>query len=279
MNDWTVEDLTPHIGSEVSGAGLENIDDAGFEALNKLLMDRKVLFFRDVTLSHRGLDTLARHFGEPEPAPHAASVPAYPCIAIVESTPKRTQLSNYWHSDGSYFAKPPAVTVLRAVDIPPVGGDTLWADMEAAYRGLDDDMQRRIEGLSAVHAFSHYVGLFASRPGYFTEAQIREAAAMESVVQPLVRVHPETGRRSIFVNWHVTSHIVGLDANNSRALLDKLFEPAKLPEYQVRLRWKPNTVAIWDNRSTQHYAAHDYGNAYRRMERITVGGEEVIPAN
>ena len=273
MAKINVDPETVKIGATISGIELERVDDVTFRFLNDALIQYKVLFFRQQYMTPAGLDRLARRFGDPEPVPIAASVPGFPAIALVESDGSRNQLSDYWHSDGSYFERPPAVTLLRAAVVPPVGGDTLWADMESAYDDLAPALKGEIGALRAVHSHLHYMQLDRHPAGYFTEENWEEARQMKEVIHPVVRTHPVSRRKSIYVNWHCTSRIEGVGETESTRLLDILNNAAIRPEYQCRLRWQPGTVAIWDNRCTKHYAVHDYGSERRQMQRITVAGE------
>jgi taurine dioxygenase len=162
--------------------------------------------------------------------------------------------------------------VLRAIEVPGVGGDTLFADMYAAYEGLTDDVKEEIAGRVAVHDFAHFRrGL---RKAGKSEAEIEAFnAAYPMVEHPVVRTHPETGRKALYVNAGFTQHIVGLEKDRSDALLKHLYAQAAIPEYQCRFRWSTGAVAFWDNRASQHYAASDYWPAVRRMERVTVIGD------
>jgi taurine dioxygenase len=177
-------------------------------------------------------------------------------------------VENIWHSDVSWREVPALGSVLRAREVPPVGGDTLFSDMTAAYEGLDDEVKRRIDGLSAVHDFTQSFGV-GMPPERLAEMQTRFPA----VEHPVVRTHPRTGRRILYVNAIFTSHIVGMPREESDALLDFLFQQASIPEYQCRFRWQKNSIAFWDNRSVQHYAVNDYWPQPRVMERVAIVGD------
>jgi taurine dioxygenase len=174
---------------------------------------------------------------------------------------------NIWHSDVTWRQIPALGSVLRALAVPEIGGDTLWADMTAAYDGLPEDVRQRIEGLTAVHDFA---GSFGRNMEPTKLAAMR--AQFPAVEHPVVRTHPETGRRAIYVNEIFTSHMVGLEPDESHELLTLLCAQARVPEYQCRFHWEPNSIAFWDNRSTQHYAVSDYWPQPRVMERVTVVG-------
>jgi taurine dioxygenase len=191
-----------------------------------------------------------------------------PQVVRFEKGPQVTGYENVWHSDVSWREVPSLGSLLRAIDVPATGGDTLWADMGAAYDCLDEAVKERIDGLVAVHDWWHSFG--RSMPPDQRDAL---RPAFPPVEHPVVRTHPETGRRTIYVNAVFTSHIVGLPADESAALLDFLCRQAMYPEYQCRFRWTPGALAIWDNRATQHYATSDYFPQRRVMERITVIGD------
>ena len=177
-------------------------------------------------------------------------------------------VENNWHSDVSWLELPPLGTVLHAIDVPAVGGDTLFADMEAAYEGLPESVKARIEGAQAVHDFSQSFG--AAMPAEKLAEQQRRFPA---VTHPVVRTHPVSGRRSLFVNSIFTSHVVGMESDESDELLAYLCDQAAVPEYQCRFSWQADSVAFWDNRSAQHYASNDYWPARRVMERATIVGD------
>jgi taurine dioxygenase len=177
-----------------------------------------------------------------------------------------------WHSDTTFRKNPTKYTILRCQIMPKIGGDTLWADMEAAYAGLSGTFKQMIEGLRAIHDFQNFRVLFKN-----TDEDRARLRRMEELFpnpsHPVVRTHPVTGRKSIYVNPQFTLRIEGLAPAESRAILDVLFAQAQVPEYQFRLRWAPGMIVFWDNRSTQHYAANDYYPQRRRMERTAVVGD------
>ncbi len=194
-------------------------------------------------------------------------------ITILESTPENPTKIEAWHSDMTFRDHPPMGTVLKSVVVPPKGGDTLWSSMTAAYDALSAPMQRFLGELTAVHDFSWgFKESLAERGG--RERLADAVAANPPVRHPVVRTHPETGKRVIFVNSLFTTHIEDLSAGESRALLAFLFEHIATPEFTVRFSWKPHSIAIWDNRSTQHTPINDYFPAHRRMERITIDGDK-----
>ncbi|WP_331769837.1 TauD/TfdA family dioxygenase (plasmid) [Embleya sp. NBC_00888] len=259
----------PLIGAEIRGVDLRDpVRPEVFTELDRALLEWKVLFFRDQPITSAQHRAFARLWGELEVHPFLAQgeVPEVVRFAKDAAT---VGVENIWHTDVTWRQEPALGSVLRAVEVPPHGGDTLWADLAAAYDNLPADVQERIEGLSAVHDFAFSFGMTMS-PERFTV--MREQ--YPPVEHPVVRTHPATGRKTLFVNEVFTHHIVGLPDHESEALLALLFKQATYPEYQVRFRWEPDSVALWDNRATAHYATNDYHPNMRVMERASILGEQ-----
>jgi taurine dioxygenase len=231
-----------------------------------------VLFFRDQPITTEQHLAFARRFGELEVHPFIPGNTEHPEIVHLTHDRDRPGRENTWHSDVTWRERPSLGSILRAVEIPPVGGDTLFADMYAAYEGLSDEVKARIDGRSAVH---DAVGFRNRMRAGGRSAE--EVAALEAqypaVEHPIVRTHPQTGRKALYVNAAFTQHIVGMEADESAALLKQLYAEARVPEYQCRFRWAEHSIAFWDNRCTQHYAASDYWPAVRRMQRATIIGD------
>ena len=269
----TVEPLTPTIGAEVSGIDLRHPPSQETkQSLREALLDWKVLFFRDQDITTEQHLAFARTFGELEVHPFAPHKPGYPEVLAISHGPDSRGRENAWHSDVTWRIEPSLGSVLRAIEVPPVGGDTLFADMYAAYEGLSDEVKVRIEGKKAVHDFTHFRAGMRKRGK--SEAEIEEFnKTYPQVEHPVVRTHPETGRKGLYVNVGFTLRIVGMETAESAALLKHLYAQAAIPEYQCRFRWKKNSIAFWDNRSSQHYAASDYYPAVRKMERVTIIGD------
>jgi taurine dioxygenase len=269
----TFSPLTPTIGVEVAGIDLSGPTPAAeLAALRAALLDFKVLFFRDQDITTEQHLAFARQFGALEVHPFAPSKPGYPEVLAITHDRDHKGKENTWHSDVTWREIPSLGSVLRAVEVPGVGGDTLFADMYAAYEGLSDEVKQEIDGKLAVHDFAHFRR--GMRKAGKSEAQIEAFnAAYPMVEHPVVRTHPETGRKALYVNAAFTQHIVGLDKPRSDALLKHLYAQAAIPEYQCRFRWTPGAIAFWDNRASQHYAASDYWPAVRRMERVTIVGD------
>jgi taurine dioxygenase len=265
-----VHPVTPTIGAEVEGVDLDQRCHPGtlFE-LEKAWLDHKVLFLRDQqhVTTDRHVD-FCRQFGELERHPFAPPKPGHPEVMVVLANERRRGNENTWHSDVTWREMPSLGSMLRAIEVPATGGDTLFADMEAAYDGLGAELQDRLVGLTAVHDLAAVAAGIAGREA--AEALREQFPPSE---HPVIRTHPDTGRRSIYVNAAFTTHIVGLHRDESDMLLQHLYRQAAIPEYQCRLHWEPGTVALWDNRCVQHYAVSDYWPATRIMERVTICGD------
>ncbi len=276
LADLEILPLTPTIGAEIRGIDLARPLDAGAVGhLRTALLDWKVLFFPDQTITTEQHLAFARNFGDLEVHPFAPHKPGYPEVLALTHDKDNKGRENTWHSDVTWREIPSMGSILRAVEVPPVGGDTLFANMYAAYEGLSDKVKEQVEGRVAVHDFAHF--RVALRKKGKSEAEIEAFnKAYPMVEHPVVRTHPETGKRAIYVNAAFTQHIVGLEKAESDALLKHLYAQAAIPEYQCRFRWETGSIAFWDNRASQHYAASDYWPAVRRMERVTVIGDRPV---
>lgn len=273
VEDLTILPMTPTIGAEVEGVDLSRpLKAATVSALRQALLDWKVLFFRDQDITTDQHLAFARNFGELEVHPFAPQKPGYPEVLAITHDEKSRGKENTWHSDVTWRLEPSLGSILRSLEIPPVGGDTLFADMYAAYDGLSDEVKAKVEGKVAIHDFVNFRNGMRKRgvPEEKIAAFDRQYPKAE---HPVIRTHPETGRKCIYVNAGFTQYIVGMDRAESDALLAHLYAQAAIPEYQCRFRWTPNALAFWDNRASQHYAASDYYPALRRMERVTIVGD------
>lgn len=265
----TVEPLTASIGAEIDGVDLtEPLSDDVVAALRSALLDWKVIFFRD----QHGLDrashvALGRRFGDLEVHPLTKPEQDEPEIFVLPAGGGH-RAPDVWHSDVTWRPEPSMGSILRITESPPIGGDTLWADMGAAYDLLDDSTRERIEGAVALHDFTRVFGMTAS-----PERQAEMRARHPTVEHPVVRTHPETGRRTLYVNAAFTCGIKGLDDAEAGPLLDRLERTAHVPDVQCRFRWRPGSVAFWDNRATQHCVSNDFQPHRRVMERVTIVGD------
>ena len=280
-----IEKLTTHIGAELSGVSLAEAatNDDLFGEINRARLGHKVLFLRDQDISKAEHVAFAKRFGELEDHPVAGSDPDHPGLVCIykDLTSPPDHYENAWHCDATWRENPPMGAVLRCIECPPVGGDTVWANMAQAYEDLTDRMKQSIEGLFARHSIEATFG--ARMP---IEKRHGLKAQYPDAEHPVVRKHPETGERVLFVNSFTTHFTNFHTARNVRFgqdyapgaanLLNYLIARAAIPEYQVRWRWRPNSVAIWDNRCTQHYAVMDYWPAVRKMERAGIIGDKVL---
>ena len=264
-----IRPLTPTIGAEIHGIDLAHLcDDGTWAELDKAFIQHKVLFFRDQHITTDQHVEFCRQFGELEVHPFVPSKKGYPEVMGLISNEARPGNENTWHSDVTWRQEPSLGSMLRAIELPDNGGDTLFADMEAAFNGLDQQTRERLVGLVAVHDFTRVFGS-GKTPDQLADLRQKYPPAEH----PVMRTHPVTGRLSIYVNAAFTSHIVGMASDESAALLALLYRQANIPEYQCRFRWAPDSFALWDNRCAQHYAVSDYWPATRRMERVTIAGD------
>ena len=273
--NFEVRALTPLIGAEVEGIDLAHpLSDRTISALKEALHKHLVLVFRDQEITPVQQVAFARRFGEIEP-PHPlfARVPDCPEVTIIEQQGKAGIYNDEWHTDVTFRAEPAMASILHCQITPAVGGDTLWASMYAAYDALSEPMKRLCEGLSAVHDITEGFGDLVA-----AEAEgLKKLRALQEkfppVVHPVVRSHPVTGRRALFVNRSFTTRLLGVTKIESEHLLDMLLRHCEQSGFQMRLRWQKNSLAMWDNRCTQHYAASDFSPHHRKMHRVTVLGD------
>jgi taurine dioxygenase len=260
------------IGAEVRGADLARLDDAAFRALHDALVRYEVIVLRgqDITLEEQM--AFGARFGELSIHPFSPNLEDKPEVIVLDySADHPAARTDIWHADETFRPNPPMATLLRARVVPERGGDTCFASMTAAYRGLSERMQRHIHGLEALHDFKPFRSLFGNTPEH--RRRLRELEdEFPNPWHPVVRVHPVSGRRAIYVNPQFTLRIRDLKEDESSALLGFLYAQASVPECQLRVKWEVDTVVLWDNRSVQHYAPHDYYPQRRTMERVTITG-------
>ncbi|MFL2502014.1 MAG: TauD/TfdA dioxygenase family protein [Luminiphilus sp.] len=262
------------IGAELQAINLvDGIDGELAATLRRLLNKHEVLFLRDQAISAADQKALAEVFGPLQTHPAYGTVEGFPEVMILESTRENPSKIEVWHSDMTFRQHPPSVTVLRGITIPEVGGDTLFASMTAAYEGLSSGMQGYLEGLTAVHDFSHGFRESLSEPGG-RERLADAVAANPPVRHPVVQTHPETGKKVLFVNALFTTHIEGLPSLESAEVLQFLWRHASLPEFTCRFSWAPDSLVLWDNRSTQHKPVNDFFPATRRLHRVVSEGDQ-----
>lgn len=268
----SIEPLTPTIGAVISGALLSQPSPALCAALKRELLKWKVLFFYDNDITAAEQVALARQFGALEIHPVVPHVPGHPEVSEIVHDRNSRGNQNMWHSDVTWRPEPSWGSILRAVEVPAVGGDTLFADMGAAYDGLPPALKARIDGRSAVHEMG-YLRVMMRKQGMSAKEQEETARKFPPSTHPIVRIHPDTGRKILYVNSVFTKRIVDMEPSESSSLLNELCTRATVPEYQCRFRWRKNAIAFWDNRATQHYAVSDYWPERRHMQRISIVGD------
>ena len=283
--DLATTDLTASIGAEVHGLSLrDELSDRTVESIRALLVERKVLFFRDQHLTPSEHGTFARRFGELTPShPIIPGIAGHPEVFEIDYTAAREfygAAARYdgvgWHTDVTFVPRPPLGSILNAVEMPTSGGDTLWSNQEAAFEGLSLPIQELLKGLTAVHNGQAQFGHLRDRIGEAVEWEDGRAIDLTPVSHPVVRVHPDSGRTALFVNPGFTQEIEGLRPHESTALLQFLYAHSVREEYTVRWHWRTGDVAFWDNRSTQHAVVGDFGDAHRVIQRVTLRGTEPV---
>jgi taurine dioxygenase len=272
--------LSGALGAEIGGVDLRGpLDDGTFGAIHRAFIDFGVLCFRGQQLTPQQQVAFARRFGPLDVHPIVTGTEDIPeLVRVLKPAGESASFGVGWHSDNSFFEQPSLGSVVYGVTIPPYGGDTLFASMGKAYAALSDPMQRFLDGLRAVHSASRaYDPKVTGEHKYRGAAPITyrydERAINAEVLHPVIRTHPESGRKSVYVNQMFTQHIVGLSSSESRALLEFLYAHCVRPEFTCRVRWQPGTLTMWDNRSVQHYAVDDYQEFERLMYRVTICGD------
>jgi taurine dioxygenase len=273
----TVTRIGVKLGAEISGVDLRQpLSDEAFRVIEEVLVENELIIFRDQEISSENLMDFGRRFGELTVHPFSPNEATAPQLIKFRNDETKPPFgTDVWHSDETFRAEPPMATILCAKEVPAIGGDTMFASMSAAFDGLSDRMQQLISGLEATHDLKPFRALFGDSVEDRKNLQ-RFELMYPPQVHPVVRIHPVSGRRVLFVNPQFTIAIKDMDERESRSLLDTLFYQALIPEYQFRHRWAAHTVAMWDNRSTQHYAVNDYFPRRRFMERVTIRGGPVV---
>ena len=276
MSSFTIEPVAGALGAEISGLDLSQpLDDSTIAELRAAFNENHVLFFRDQSLTPAQQIAFGRRFGDLGAHPYVEPHPDHPeMLEIITEPDDRVNFGGGWHSDVTFLDEPDLGSILYGVEVPSVGGDTLFANQHAAYDALSDVMKEIVDGLTAVHsAGKQYAGAGFSRQSSAMNTLNEDQAAASSVEHPVVRTHPETGRKALFVNQAHTSHIKGMKPGESEALLGYLYRHAVRERFTCRFRWQQGSVAMWDNRSVQHHALHDYKGERRHMRRITIQGD------
>ena len=270
---FNIKPLSGVIGAEVSGVDLKQplTEEIGKE-IHRLLLEYQVLFFRDQDIAPAQHRALASVFGPLQTHPAYRTVEGFPEITILEATADKPYKIDTWHTDMTFRKHPPVGTFLRSRIIPAKGGDTVFASMTAAYDALSDKMKQYLEGLNAIHDFSYGFKESLAEPGG-RERLAQAVADNPPVEHPIIRAHPETGKKVIFVNKLFTTHIVGVSSAESTAILNFLFTHIITDEFTCRFKWTENALVVWDNRATQHKPVNDFYPAHRKLERIVIDGD------
>ncbi|MGW9263645.1 TauD/TfdA dioxygenase family protein [Gordonia terrae] len=275
--EFDIDEFGPSFGAEIRGVDVASASDAQVAALRQALIDYKVIVLRDQDLDDAAHIRFGNRLGDltfGHPVWNSGDVPN----EVYSLDSADNGFADVWHTDVTFMPRPPMGSILRPVVLPRNGGDTNWADAELAYRSLSEPIRRMIDGLSAVHDGNREFGYYLKqrRNGRGNTWDGEEVTELVPVTHPVVRIHPETGRKSLYVNPGFTSHIDGVSEAESRGILDLLYAHLTKPEHIVRHRWRLGDLVLWDNRNTLHYANRDYGDARRVMHRITLRGEAPI---
>ncbi len=261
--------MTADIGAEIHGVDLsEELDEGTVADIRQALLDYLVVFFRDQPITPDQHLAFAQRFGPINVAPFGPKLATHPAITVLDQVAPVGGLAARWHSDNTYMPNPPLGSILRAVEMPAVGGDTCFANMYKAYDALSEPMRALVDDLEAAHGLTYTLAR-AIDEGLAKEHLETMQAQYPELIRPVVRVHPETGRRALFVNSNFTSRLVGATDAESSVLLPFLLNHVRSPEFQCRFRWEVDSVAFWDNRAVQHFAVPDYTER-RVMHRVTV---------
>lgn len=269
-----VEPLSPALGAEVYGVDLAGpLDEGSVAEIRRAFLSHLVIFFRDQAMTPEQFLRFARTMGEPSEYPMVKGMDEYPEITeVIKKEDERVNFGGIWHSDTTYLECPPMATMLYALEVPPVGGDTLFANMHMAYESLSSGMQRLLEGLTAVNSAGKDIAA-ATRADRIRERPGDVGDSVPTAEHPLVRTHPETGLKALYVNPGHTVRIGGLSEPESAPILDYLYAHQTRAEFTCRFRWRVGSLAFWDNRAAQHYPLNDYHGYRRAMQRITLAGD------
>ena len=273
MRAYNLEQITPTIGAEISNIDLsQDLSEEKLDQIYQDLIDYKVIFFRNQEISPKNHIALAKSFGEIEP-PHPVypHVKDFPEIVLLENDANNPPDTDEWHTDVTFKSDPAFASILYSKIIPPSGGDTLWCSLSAIYEALPDDTKKYLETLRAVHDMGSFRNNFIDDDNEKSAQNVNEGfQKFGNAIHPMVKVHPISKNKLLYINPGFTSQIVGMNMTDSNNLLTYLFNFMNKPEFQIRFKWSANTIAIWDNRCTMHYAIGDYMPHHRQMNRITV---------
>lgn len=275
-NALTIKKLSGGIGAEIGGIDLAHASDAEIAAIRRVWLDHNVVFFRDQDLPPAQFQALARRFGAPIEYPFVKGIEGFSEIIPVLKLPhERVNFGGIWHTDTSYLEVPPAATMLVAREVPDHGGDTLFANMYLAYEALSDGMKKLLDGLVCISS-SAKADVSRTREDRIRDSKRDDAKTLYEAAHPVVRTHPETGRKALYVNVAHALRFVDMTVEESAALLGFLFEHQTRPEFTCRFRWTAGALALWDNRCTLHNPVNDYHGQLRSMHRITLAGDRPV---
>ena len=273
MSALQINKLTPSIGAEIIGENIFNNPNSGiYDEIYNYLIEHKVIFFRNQNITSEQHIAFAKSFGDIEP-PHPVypHVNQYPEIVLLENDVKKPPDTDVWHTDVTFKPNPPFASILYSRIIPKSGGDTLWSSLSAIYDSIPSEIKKYLETLNAVHDMGDFRNTYTNNEPAGSANKLNEGfKKFGNSIHPVVKTHPITKRKILYVNPGFTNHIVGLNATDSNNLLNFLFNLMNKPEFQIRFNWTENTIAMWDNRCTMHYALNDYLPNQRKMHRITV---------
>ena len=273
MSTFQINKLTPNIGAEIIGKNIfNNLTRTLCDEIYDTLIENKVIFFRNQQLSNDQHINFAKSFGEIEP-PHPVypHVEKFPEIVLLENNGNKLPDTDVWHTDVTFKPNPPFASILNSKIIPSNGGDTLWSCLSSIYDALPNYIRKYLETLNAIHDMGDFRNTFVkNEPLGSAEKFNKSFMKFGSSIHPVIKTHPITNRKLIYVNPGFTNHIVGLNSTDSNNLLNYLFTFMNKPEFQIRFKWSENTVAMWDNRCTMHYAIGDYIPHHRKMHRVTI---------
>lgn len=255
--------LSGSLAAEIRGIDLANLDAAGFGEVRNAFLEHFVLVFRDQKLTPEQQIDFGRRWGELFVHPIVPHLEGYPEIIPITNYGKKRSITEIWHSDVSFSEKPPRSSGLYAIELPPVGGDTIFANQHLAYERLSDGLKNMLDGLRAIHTGAGLGAATGKAEAWKTQGQLH----------PVVIRHPDTGRKALYVNPAFTVAFEDMTVSESQPLLRMLYELGRSPDLSYRHRWLPGDLVLWDNRSVQHFAVHDHGDAERTMHRFTVCGD------
>lgn len=273
MTELRIEPASGALGVEIHDVDVTELSDTTFEELRKAHRDHGVIFFRDQKMTPEQHIAFAERWGRINVNRFFGAVADYPQIAEVRKEPdQKVNIGGGWHTDHSYDVEPAVGSILYALEVPKTGGDTLFASMYAAYDALSSGLKKTLEGLEAVHSSRHVFGARNATADSLAGRIGNAQSATQDAVHPVVIRHPDSGRKALYVNPGFTTRFEGWSREESSPLLNYLYQHAARPEFTVRFKWKPGSIAFWDNRATWHYALNDYQGQKRLMHRITIEG-------